>query len=83
MKTGGHECVLLISPIRVPINNTEEVVEESEDDELSVEQFVDAAFPSQEQVKEGPQTCISNPARVCDGHRCCFLPNFPADCVVT
>lgn len=31
---------------RVPINNAEEVVEKGEDDELSVQQFVDAALPS-------------------------------------
>lgn len=67
----------------LPINNTEEVVEKSEDDELSVEQFIDAALPSQKQVKEGPQTCISNPARVRYCHCCCSLSNLLGDCVVT
>lgn len=68
---------------RVPINNTEEVVEKREDDELSVEQFIDAALPSQKQVKEGPQTCISDPAGVRHRHRCCLLANLLVDRGVT
>lgn len=67
---------------RLPINNTEEVVEHRKDDELPVEQFINAAFPSQEQVKEGSQTCISNPAGVRDCH-CCSLADLLADCGLT
>lgn len=68
---------------RVPINNTEEVVKEGEDDELPVEQFIDAALPSQEQVEEGPQTCISDPAGVRHCHCCCSLADLLVDCGVT
>lgn len=68
----------------LPVNNTEEVVEQSEDDKLPVEQFVDAALPSQEKVKKGPQTRISNSAGVRHCHRCCcLLANVLADCGLT
>lgn len=81
---GGHGTLLMESTVWVPVNNTEEVVEKSEDDELSVEKFIDAALPSQKQVKEGPQTCISNPARVRYCHCCCcLLANLLAGCGVT
>lgn len=38
----------------VPVHNAEEAVEEREDDQLPVEQLVDAALPAQQQVEEGP-----------------------------
>lgn len=68
-----------------PVHNTERVVEQSEDDKFSVEQFVDTALPSQEQVEEGPQTCVSNSAGVCHCHchRCCLLTNLLAGCGLT
>lgn len=64
----------------LPIDCTEEVVEQSEDDELSVEQFVDAALPSQKKVKEGPQTCISHSAGVRHCHRSFFSADQQAVC---
>lgn len=38
----------------VPVHDAEEAVEEREDDQLPVEQLVDAALPAQQQVEEGP-----------------------------
>lgn len=68
---------------RVPVHDAEETVEEREDDKLPVKEFVDAAPPSQQQVEEGPQAGVSNPARVRHRHRCCSLAHLPADCGVT
>lgn len=68
---------------RVPVHDAEETVEKRKDDELPVEQFVDAAPPSQQQVEEGPQAGVSNPARVRHRHRCCSLAHLPSVCGVT
>lgn len=34
-------------------------------------------------MKEGPQTCISNPAGVCHCHHCCLLADLLPDCGLT
>lgn len=52
----------------VPVHDAEETVEERKDNQLPVEQLVDAALPTQQQVEEGPQSCISDPAGVRHRH---------------
>lgn len=52
----------------VPVHDAEEAVQERKDNQLPVEQLVDATLPSQQQVEEGPQSCISDPARVRHRH---------------
>lgn len=56
--------------LSLPIDDAEEVVEQGEDDELSVEQLVDASLPSQQQVEERPQPCVCDPAGVRHRHGC-------------
>lgn len=71
----SHQCL--------PVNDAEEVVEQSKDDKLSVKEFIDATLPAQKQVKEGPQTCISNSPGVSHCHSCCFfLANLLVGCVL-
>lgn len=52
----------------VPVEDTDDVVKHNEDEQLSVQQLVNAPFPTQQQVREGPKTGICNPARVCHRH---------------
>ena len=84
LKSGFWDALeLSVVSETIPVNNTEEVVEQSEDDELPVQQFIDAALPAQQQVEEGPQTGISDPARVRHRHDCGLLLGWLADCGVT
>lgn len=60
--------MLLTFPTLLPIESTDEVVEEHEDKEFSIQQLIDAASPVQEEAREGTKAGIGYFACVGDSH---------------
>jgi len=52
-----------------PVDEAEQGVQHHEDDELLVQQLVDAAFPAEQQLGETPKTGVGDFQRVRDCHR--------------
>ena len=54
----------------LPVQPAEEAVEHGEEDELPVQELVDAALPAQQQTGEGPEARVRHAAGVGHRHPC-------------